>query len=240
MLQRKAGEAKADGSLDGRKVSKMDRGGDGRKVSKVDCGGDGRKVSKMGGSLDGRKVSAVRDSDSPFRNETSATDFDKRSLASAMGTSLAGYLATKRFARKLTSRIGGGSWGKQSRASNVDTLFQKEPTYRLEPRKKFCSGTVRSIIKATLDGRLEGFHYSAQHGAVLSKLLSEEIKDKVKALSLDRYKIVCQVAIGEKAGQCAIVTSRCVWDPNFDNSATYTFETPSVYCTATVFGVYSE
>lgn len=240
MLQRKVGEARANGSLDGRKVSKMDAGADGRKVSKMDGGAGGRKVSRVDGSSDGRKVSAIRDSDSSLRKETSTTDLDKKSLTSAMGTSLASYLATKRFARKLTARIGGGSWGKQSRASNVDALYPKEPTYRLEPRKTFCSGTVRNIIKDTLDGRLQGFHYSPQHGAVLSKLLSEEIKDKVKALSLDRYKIVCQVAIGEKTGQCAIVTSRCIWDASFDNSATYTFETPSVYCTAIVFGVYNE
>lgn len=41
-------------------------------------------------------------------------------------------------------------------------------------------------------------------------------------------------------GQGLRVASKCLWDPNFDNWASYTFTNESIHCTAIVFGVYME
>lgn len=40
---------------------------------------------------------------------------------------------------------------------------------------------------------------------------------------MSRYKIVVQVVLGEIKGQGLKIASKCLWDPNFDNWASYTF-----------------
>ena len=40
---------------------------------------------------------------------------------------------------------------------------------------------------------------------------------------MERYKIAVQVIVGENKGQGLRVTSKCLWDPTVDNSASYTF-----------------
>jgi len=45
---------------------------------------------------------------------------------------------------------------------------------------------------------------------------------------MDRYKIAVQVLVGENKGQGLRVTSKCLWDPTVDNSASYTFTNVSI------------
>jgi len=40
---------------------------------------------------------------------------------------------------------------------------------------------------------------------------------------MERYKLAVQVIVGENKGQGVRVTSKCLWDPTIDNSATYTY-----------------
>lgn len=49
-----------------------------------------------------------------------------------------------------------------------------------------------------------------------------------------------QVFYGEMKGQGLRIGSKCLWDPNFDNWASYTFTNESIHCTGIVFGVYTE
>ena len=41
-------------------------------------------------------------------------------------------------------------------------------------------------------------------------------------------------------GQGLRIGSKCLWDPNFDGSASYTFTNESIHCTGIVFGCYTE
>ena len=41
---------------------------------------------------------------------------------------------------------------------------------------------------------------------------------------MPRYKLVVQVVIGEIKGQGLRVMSKCLWDDQFDNYATYTYK----------------
>lgn len=59
-------------------------------------------------------------------------------------------------------------------------------------------------------------------------------------IDLYRYKVIVQVVMGEIKGQGVRVTSKCLWDPKVDNSASYTFKNESFYATAMVFGCYFE
>jgi len=57
---------------------------------------------------------------------------------------------------------------------------------------------------------------------------------------MERYKYVCSVVIGEKQGQSVHTSSRCVWDEAHDSFACESFENKSLYCAATVYGLYAE
>ena len=154
------------------------------------------------------------------------------------GPSLIGLLASKRLARRLTTRLFGRK--ASSRFSGCTIPLKKEPTYRMEPHRQFQPDRVEDAIKEVLDNRLEKFTYRAKLCANLSKILSDEIKDKIKLMNFDRYRIICEVHIGQNMAQGMVVTSRCTWDPKLDNYATYTFKNSHIFCTATVFGVYLE
>ncbi|ESO94498.1 hypothetical protein LOTGIDRAFT_118384 [Lottia gigantea] len=116
----------------------------------------------------------------------------------------------------------------------------KEPTYRMEPHRKFDPCKVEEIVKEVLEDRLQTFKYNPKFSANFSKIISDEIKDKVKMLNFDRYKIVANVVIGQKRDVCVLVTSRCAWDDKLDNYVSYTFQNQHIFCTANVFGIYSE
>lgn len=49
-----------------------------------------------------------------------------------------------------------------------------------------------------------------------------------------------QIALGEVRGQGVRVASRCLWDTDTDNHASYSFRNDSVWCTVMVFGLYAE
>lgn len=60
------------------------------------------------------------------------------------------------------------------------------------------------------------------------------------ALSIPRYKFVVQVTLGEVRDQGVRVASRCLWDTDTDNYASYSFKSETIWCNALVFGVYTE
>ena len=156
------------------------------------------------------------------------------------GPSLLGLLAAKRFTRNLKNKYhrSGSIYG-SSRYSN-SIHVQREPTYRMEPKHKFNPEEAEGVLKSIIDQRMKGFKYHPKFCSNMCKLLSDEIKDGVKKLKYDRYKIVAVVHIGERKDQSTIVASRCAWDKKLDDFATYTLETPSLFCTASVFGIYNE
>ncbi|XP_071119538.1 dynein light chain Tctex-type protein 2B-like [Haliotis cracherodii] len=200
----------------------------------------GSSVASLGAPSENRRMSMAKGfgaSNEALRRPSVAP---KQSVSS--GPSLVGLLASKRLAKRLTSRFFDkrrGPFGSRL-SSQTQIHVQKEPSYRMEPHKKFSPERVRGVIEEVLDGKLERFKYNPKFCANISKVLSDEIKDKVKLLGFDRYKIICQVHIGEKREQSVVTCSRSVWDDNLDNYATYTFQNNYIFCTGTVFGVYSE
>ena len=47
---------------------------------------------------------------------------------------------------------------------------------------------------------------------------------------------ICQVVIGEAAGQGMRVVSKCLWDTNVDNWASFSYKTPTLFAVGMVFG----
>ncbi|EDO46089.1 predicted protein [Nematostella vectensis] len=110
----------------------------------------------------------------------------------------------------------------------------------IELGKRFSASIIENISKVILQERLEGMSYEATECSKLAREMSETIRNEVKALSWDRYKIVVMVSIGSLKDQGLHISSRCLWYPNTDGSATAVYRNTSLFAVATVFGIYVE
>lgn len=89
-----------------------------------------------------------------------------------------------------------------------------------------------------LQEKLTGVQYEGDRCGTLAKGIADTIKNRLKALSFDRYKFIVQVYVGERREQGVRVGSRQFWDANTDNMATETFTNDHIYAVATAFAVY--
>ncbi|XP_069127392.1 dynein light chain Tctex-type 5-like [Argopecten irradians] len=163
-------------------------------------------------------------------------------LSERSGPSFVGLLASKRLAKRLTSRIMAGRTRSLLNSRMSGLSIQREPTYRMEPKEalKFNVAQVETIVNKVLSDRLGDIKYSPLVCSNISRLITEEIKDRVKMLKFDRYKIIVIVFIGENKDQGIQISSRCAWDDKVDTFANCTYQNSAIYATATVYGVYNE
>lgn len=76
---------------------------------------------------------------------------------------------------------------------------------------------------------------------ILAKDIADKIKQECKEkLNLPRYKLAVQVTIGQMKDQGASITSRCMWEPSTDNYASASFKNEHIWCSAIVFGIYTD
>ncbi|XP_076007531.1 dynein light chain Tctex-type protein 2B [Genypterus blacodes] len=118
--------------------------------------------------------------------------------------------------------------------------MEESNTYLIRPnhQHKFKPAIVKECIREVLRERLSGLQYNSEEIPQLTNSLTNTIKDKVKSVGLDRYKLVVQLVIGEQRGQGVKVSSRCLWDSDTDNYAEDVFMNDSLFCMAAVFGSY--
>ena len=138
------------------------------------------------------------------------------------------------------------SYSTLAQQSDADAFNSKRPkvryenTYRMEPEKQFRSSEAEAIIKEVLEQYLKEEKYDSKASKQLSLTLTQIIKDRVKELNYDRYKIVCHVIIGQAAEQGLRVASRFCWDAARDTFASGSFKNKSLFGVATVYAVYLE
>jgi hypothetical protein len=147
------------------------------------------------------------------------------------------------YTRRLSNSV-----SHSSRKSSQDLTFTRlrfQNTYRTEPNENeiFQPYKVEPKLYALLEESLKDKKYDAQKSMSLSKELSENIMRELRLCMSNmspRYKIVSHVLIGEMLGQDIRLASRCLWDTNFDNSASVIYKNGSLYAVATVYAVYFE
>jgi len=110
----------------------------------------------------------------------------------------------------------------------------------MEPIRKFNDKEVLETVQEFVDDRLAGYHYMPKFGKNFASILADEVKDKVKSMNYDRYKIVCSVILGEIRNHDLLVCSRCTWQTDTDNSVIYTYKTKQYFCNVSVYGLYME
>ncbi|NXA31438.1 TC1D4 protein, partial [Eudromia elegans] len=114
-----------------------------------------------------------------------------------------------------------------------------ENTYKMQPDEgcRFNAGRVRRVLEAALAGALGDAVYGAQSGAQLVHGLAELLRGRAKEVLPPRYKLVCNVVLGQRGQQ---VASRALWDPLSDSFASATFSNATLFAVATVHGLYFE
>ncbi|KAK3578659.1 hypothetical protein CHS0354_002963 [Potamilus streckersoni] len=131
---------------------------------------------------------------------------------------------------------------RRSRAQPTAPVVKLENTYRLEPKEgeTFPQGKVEQILKNILEFRLSDVTYDPARCKYLTTELTSVIKEKVKALKIPRYKLVCTIALIDNNRQGLHIASRCIWNHDTDNFASYTYSNSSLIAVANVYGVYFE
>ncbi|KAI9351474.1 Tctex-1 family-domain-containing protein [Obelidium mucronatum] len=112
--------------------------------------------------------------------------------------------------------------------------------YSIRPnyKHKFKQAVVTRIIHSILTERLTGVTYQPDSCSQWTREISDEIKAKLKALELQRYKFVVNVVIGEMRGEGVRMGCRCLWDSDTDSMAQDVFMNDSLFCVAVAYGVY--
>ena len=128
--------------------------------------------------------------------------------------------------------------------SNTEYLSNLRNQQMCEPKEgeKFCPSKIRELIKSGLESCLSHYEFDVEGLTAKTEEVTKSVRDSVRAgaYQLNRYKLVVQVVIGEIKNQGLKITSKCLWDTNSDNYASYTHRTETYYCTAIVFGCYNE
>ncbi|KAF8786513.1 dynein light chain Tctex-type 5-like [Argiope bruennichi] len=134
-------------------------------------------------------------------------------------------------------------------AGDVDTDIEDEArveqeedlsTYQLEPTVTVKPGNIKSLAERALAEYFRDREYSAteMRDAVLQ--ISSDIREEVRNLLLDRYRIVCQVTVGENCDQDVAMAFLCLWKHEFDHYAVATYNGTDFFATALVFVVYKQ
>ena len=151
------------------------------------------------------------------------------------------------------SSVQGGEIAKNSAKNKQTTNKEKEKeraresmasqvsSYTLRPnfKNKFKPAVVKELIHQVLVRRLSNQAYDAENTPRLTKEISDEIKVSLKALqSMERYKVVVQVVMGEQKGEGVKMACRCFWDSDTDGLASETYTTDTLFCVASAYGIY--
>lgn len=106
------------------------------------------------------------------------------------------------------------------------------------PLKKFNPNLVKTHLYHILSTSLQHVQYEPNLCRHLSKTLSEEARDAVKALRFPRYKFVSVVTIGQLKNASSKFCSRSVWNCTTDSYACAEYRNSSLYAVAVVFAAF--
>jgi len=113
-------------------------------------------------------------------------------------------------------------------------------TFSLRPshKRKFRPQEVKAIVRQVLETKLEGQEYRPDDIQNLSKDIADTVRDKVRAVDLERYKILVNCVIGEQRGEGVRMGCKMFWDSDTDNYAEEVYTNKHLFAVVTVFGVY--
>uniref|UniRef100_A0A8D0DY08 Dynein light chain Tctex-type 4 n=1 Tax=Salvator merianae TaxID=96440 RepID=A0A8D0DY08_SALMN len=117
-----------------------------------------------------------------------------------------------------------------------------ENTYKIQPDEgcRFNASQTQQVLKSVLASYLGDANYNPANSGQLAQNLSDLIRNRVKELVPPRYKLVCNIFLGQQANQALCIASQSLWDVENDSFASASFTNSSLFAVATVHGLYFE
>lgn len=113
-----------------------------------------------------------------------------------------------------------------------------QPTYQLNPRKKFNVEIVEKMLRQLVEPELEEVEYSEKLIPEICINLAETIRNAVKEENYDRYRIIVSVSIGQRRQQSTHVFHSFLWDYERDGFAAYNYENCHIFGNFVVYAIY--
>ena len=203
----------------------------------------------MAPSLSAVTESEAGEEDDVF-DESGGSPVTTRKKPSLYGVALTlrAFKITRRLSvsQYMLSEQGSGGGLLSGSTSRKNSVFQPitkyENTYRMKPSndESFPANRVRRIISEVLSSSLSDESYRARDVSSLVKFLSSSINGRVKLMNMPRYKIVCNVILGQNCGQSLQMATRCVMDESLDSYACESYKNNSLFAIGIVHAMYHE
>ncbi|EPY29557.1 dynein light chain [Strigomonas culicis] len=118
----------------------------------------------------------------------------------------------------------------------------KRPSFTMPSQgTKFSRSVVEKVIAEVCEEVIgEDRTFVFEETQPLIKDICNEVQQRVVRLGYERYKMITHVVVAEAAQQGLRVASRCLWDPDTDNYASYTYSTANMHVSVVLFGAYWE
>ncbi|KAI5707959.1 hypothetical protein M8J76_007686 [Diaphorina citri] len=114
-------------------------------------------------------------------------------------------------------------------------------TYRMSSLNPFQPDRVEKIVKEVVHSHLnETTQYDPETAKEISLTMTAELRDRVKQLEFERYKLVCIVDIVQKSNLDMVSSASFLWNADHDRYAGITFHNNYLVCAAYVYGIYFE
>ncbi|XP_022109442.1 tctex1 domain-containing protein 1-like [Acanthaster planci] len=133
-------------------------------------------------------------------------------------------------------------WGTESgivRGPSAASL-PKPNTYKMGPERPFREKPVRKVIENVLEDMDDVRYENPSMMAAKARTISDTVKQRVKLIGFDRYKLVCVACLGQKKGQEVKDVGRCLWDSGKDGFVSVAYENATLFAVVTVYAIYQE
>ena len=105
---------------------------------------------------------------------------------------------------------------------------------------KFKRRAVEMVVEGVIAEEIGDKPYNFQDSVQMAKDICAKVQERVKEMDYIRYKLVVQTFIAEAGNQGIRISSRCLWDPDTDGFAEFTYSNQHMHVTTVVFGLYWE
>lgn len=118
---------------------------------------------------------------------------------------------------------------------------EQQNSYRLSPSEIFLCDATRQRIAELIQENIAGKIYNERSSAILTRDLSDKIKEAVKQMTSNgRYKVVTYVTLGQKKLSTVMAASQCIWNEEFDRRVEIKVDNGELFVMALVFVFYVE
>ncbi|XP_054710111.1 dynein light chain Tctex-type protein 2B-like [Uloborus diversus] len=113
-------------------------------------------------------------------------------------------------------------------------------SYQIQPTAAIKRTVIEETATRILGKYLTDKEYSSLDPKHVAIRIAANIRENVRKMGYERYRIVCEVSIGEKCDQDVAMTFLCLWKHEFDHYVTVTFDGEDFFATALIFFIYQQ